>query len=689
MLFKYQYRKAIKLWNSLTADTHVITLSSKPINELASISNETKKPFFSFISPNSMSVLNITNEEMNKPFHNWIVDCDTVKNATEDILCRGIIVNCKKGYYLKIQQMRLKENLYICKFLKCYQIQEFTSTSCNYFPSLKYEIPYSDNAIYVGADDQIMSISSNTLLQLNIQKNDIINKQISNFVLGDNYKKKFKDTIRSLISSNLKINNVRSYILLSNMSTVKPIRIPYLADIKITDDITSFHLFDLRVIYEMKISDPIVIIDNKDTVLYANQKWSAFKIDKDSLISRTFSSFISTEFRPLYKVEELVGKTGQLIKLSIPQKDGEALICDVSIHASYFGFEQGDEKISVDMKSSSLILLDILPVDTMNTESTFEGTSLMHDVRNKITCFSIDLDDCKQSLNRLEKVIGSQPEINVLYDKFKELYRKNSDLKEDLSHRLETLKSANGSRDATFGSYNFYKDIFVVASQNIETDRRGKSIELVTNCDAILKDSGTYIRCDKNYLKRVFENLLFNAIKFTPIRGTITFSAIVEKQDKKTYTIVIRVKDTGDVPIDKSDYESVFGMFKQTKNKKGGYGVGLALVKLAATRHGGDACIESSTHEGTTFKVTVVLEKSKKPDDILADNRLCKLNALIVDGINIILLDSPTNIMIMKKYLSDINIKSESASSISEAKEKLKKHFDIMIVDKVHNLILL
>jgi signal transduction histidine kinase len=103
------------------------------------------------------------------------------------------------------------------------------------------------------------------------------------------------------------------------------------------------------------------------------------------------------------------------------------------------------------------------------------------------------------------------------------------------------------------------------------------------------------------YLRRVLDNLLQNAVKFTPSGNTITVR-VWQKDDK----VILQVSDTGiGIPADQLD--SIFERFYQvngsTRRRYGGVGLGLALVKQVVENLGGDVSVESEVNKGSTFTV--------------------------------------------------------------------------------------
>ncbi len=111
---------------------------------------------------------------------------------------------------------------------------------------------------------------------------------------------------------------------------------------------------------------------------------------------------------------------------------------------------------------------------------------------------------------------------------------------------------------------------------------------------------------DPQRMKQVLNNLVINAIKFTPPGGTVTIRARIYDEE---YAI-ISVIDTG-YGIPPEDRPHVFERFYQSnhilQSRMGGYGLGLSIAKLIVEQHGGTIDFESTLNEGTTFYFTAPL----------------------------------------------------------------------------------
>ncbi len=111
----------------------------------------------------------------------------------------------------------------------------------------------------------------------------------------------------------------------------------------------------------------------------------------------------------------------------------------------------------------------------------------------------------------------------------------------------------------------------------------------------------TTVVVDSDKLEKVLLNLVFNALKFTGVGGTIEVRAAMEGED-----LALSVVDTGSgIPADKLPF--IFDRFWQvdnsTQRKHRGAGIGLALVKEFVEVQGGTVDVESEEGKGTTFEI--------------------------------------------------------------------------------------
>ena len=116
---------------------------------------------------------------------------------------------------------------------------------------------------------------------------------------------------------------------------------------------------------------------------------------------------------------------------------------------------------------------------------------------------------------------------------------------------------------------------------------------------------------DPQRMKQVLNNLVVNAIKFTPPGGTVTLRAQPYNED----FVMISVIDTG-YGIPQEDRDHIFERFYQSnhalQSRMGGYGLGLPIARLIVEQHGGVIDFDSTVNQGTTFYFTAPLYKGEK-----------------------------------------------------------------------------
>lgn len=137
---------------------------------------------------------------------------------------------------------------------------------------------------------------------------------------------------------------------------------------------------------------------------------------------------------------------------------------------------------------------------------------------------------------------------------------------------------------------------------------------------------------DQDKLRKIVNNLLSNAFKFTQPGGTIRLNI---ETDEAAREIALHVSDTG-CGIDRDEQAQIFDRFYQAKNQQNqtGSGIGLHLVKEYAQLHNGNARVKSSFGEGSVFTVTLSKELKPATQHDASENPTSKdqrLKLLVVD----------------------------------------------------------
>lgn len=198
-----------------------------------------------------------------------------------------------------------------------------------------------------------------------------------------------------------------------------------------------------------------------------------------------------------------------------------------------------------------------------------------------------------------------------------------------------------------------------------------------------------YLQFDKIRYQQVLINILNNAIKYTPIEGTIKFSSeIIELKDHKVIAKNI-ISDTG-VGISKSFINEMFKPFTREHNSlsstEGGTGLGLAICKNIIDLMGGKIEVESEINKGTTFIISIPLDEKEKIDikpvvnntNIKDFEKSSQKHILVVE-------DHPLNSLIIKRLLENKDFKVTTCSNGKEAIQEFKlqglNYYSLILMD--------
>jgi len=192
---------------------------------------------------------------------------------------------------------------------------------------------------------------------------------------------------------------------------------------------------------------------------------------------------------------------------------------------------------------------------------------------------------------------GTEGEVNPEQKKSLKAILRNSDrLTKLIKELLDTAHIEKNKLGLQFGLISL-SDILSRSVQDIRVQAGEKEIKIVQDIQPLPKIWG-----DEERLTQVMINLLVNAVKFTPQKGTITITASDGKKEIK-----ISVSDTG-IGIPEHKLTRIFDRFYQVdgsnSRKYGGVGLGLSMCKSIIEKHYGSIWAESRG-SGSTFHVVL------------------------------------------------------------------------------------
>lgn len=253
----------------------------------------------------------------------------------------------------------------------------------------------------------------------------------------------------------------------------------------------------------------------------------------------------------------------------------------------------------------------------------------------------------------LGKPIGA---VVVLHDisELKSLERIRTDFVANASHELKTpITAIRGLSESVIDDENIDRETILqfinrihsqsirlsqlvgdlMALSRLEVDLEEKQFSLI-NMNSLLKNSvksakvaieqknqqlivniaedNIYVTGDRQNLSQLMDNLIDNAIKYTPENGVITIKLSADDTE-----MLLSVSDTG-IGISPQYQQRIFERFyrvdKARSRSLGGTGLGLSIVKNIAEKHLGDIQLVSQQGRGSTFSYRMPLASSTKSD---------------------------------------------------------------------------
>ena len=276
----------------------------------------------------------------------------------------------------------------------------------------------------------------------------------------------------------------------------------------------------------------------------------------------------------------------------------------------------------------------------------------------------------------------------------------------DMPETLEHLEKLQQSGNLLLSIINNVLDMARIESGRMELDENycriedvRKSLFAVFDEKARKKDIALHytmnvehehILTDVTKVKEIFVNILSNAIKYTPVGGSVMMSVDELPCDEPGYMIVRnRVSDTG-IGMSQEYMTKIFDAFTRehntTKSKIAGTGLGMAIVKKYVELLGGTIDVESEPGKGSTFTVTL---KHRIADESYYVKRHIEepgTGSEILEGRNILLAeDNDLNAEIAEAILERAGLKIERVENgiqcVNRIMEMPAGTYDMILMD--------
>lgn len=219
------------------------------------------------------------------------------------------------------------------------------------------------------------------------------------------------------------------------------------------------------------------------------------------------------------------------------------------------------------------------------------------------------------------------------------------------NHKLEILPTETNV-------YKLCRDIQLL----FQSDVIDKNLKL--NLDFTIEDTNLHILVDENRLRQVLNNLISNALKFTP-SGIITLAV---KLDPSRNCIEFCVHDTG-IGISEENIKRLFDRFVQLEDARTkrfeGAGLGLYISKQLVNLMGGEIKVESILNIGSTFKFTIPFHQVAIPEQSI--KRIESQETFNLKNINVLVAeDNLLNQKFVRKVLEKEKVNVTIASNGKE-----------------------
>ena len=196
---------------------------------------------------------------------------------------------------------------------------------------------------------------------------------------------------------------------------------------------------------------------------------------------------------------------------------------------------------------------------------------------------------------------------------------------------------------------------------------------------------------DNVRVMQILNNILSNAVKYTPAGGMISFSVDERPRKSRNYDkLVFRVSDNG-IGMSSEFVEHIFESFtreeRSVTNAVQGTGLGMAIVKNLVDLMGGAVHVESEQGKGSTFEVTLefkIAERAQHEDDSMPDGgEKCNVS---LEGIKFLCAeDNELNAEILTELLhmegAECTICGNGKFVLDEFESSKPGQYDIILMD--------
>jgi PAS domain S-box-containing protein len=331
-------------------------------------------------------------------------------------------------------------------------------------------------------------------------------------------------------------------------------------------------------------SDAVIVTDPTERILLVNPAMERlFNLSASEVVGRPVKAVIESK----RLIDALASTSERARNLEIPLQDGIVLYASASTIFSNDGQTMGRVAVLHDITY-------LKEVDEMKSE--FVAT-VSHDLRSPLTFMRGyatmmpmvgELTDKQQEY--IDKILNGIEQMSVLINDLLDLGRLEAGI--DLVPTQFRLSEVLNS---------------IVEEHKQPAESKGMELKITADSHRVPN-----IRGDVSLIRQAITNYVSNAIKYAPNSGRVLLEATAERSE-----LPISVRDNAP-GIPKKQQLRLFEKFYRVQQRGTevikGSGLGLALVKSIAERHGGRAWCESTVGQGSTFYISLPIDKRPTAD---------------------------------------------------------------------------
>jgi PAS domain S-box-containing protein len=242
-----------------------------------------------------------------------------------------------------------------------------------------------------------------------------------------------------------------------------------------------------------------------------------------------------------------------------------------------------------------------LELEELSREKEAMVGVVAHDLRSP-------LNKIKGLMNIINLTSEVSPEQELYFDLIRKIIEEGLNQIKDL---LDLHVAIDQQENLEFKQVNLSKLLSNLITSFVD-DAIKKDIQIHHNWENEL-----VIESDDNILNRILDNLMSNAIKFSPKGKNIYLSGLLNKENR---TVEITVKDEGQ-GFSPEDQEKAFKRFQKLSARptagENSTGLGLAIVKRFTTMLGGKIILTSESQKGAEFKIILPLRSRLYRNQVL------------------------------------------------------------------------